>query len=115
MSISKRLAPVLTVGVGLSLALAGCGGSGFNSAQTASTPAAGASASANNNEVSVLIGASGEAETKAVEAAVAAWSAQSGTPAKVIAATELTQQAAQGFASGNPADVLYVSTDALAG
>ena len=113
MKITKRLAPALAVGVGLSIALTGCGGSGFSSNASPSTPAAGQSAEANKNEVSVLIGASGEAEKKAVEDAVAAWSTTSGIPAKVIAATDLVQEAAQGFASGTPADVLYVSTDAL--
>lgn len=114
MKITKRLAQALAVGVGLSLALTGCGGSGFNkAAPSASAPAAGQTAEANKNEVSVLIGASGEAEKKAVEEAVAAWSTKSGVPAKVIAATDLVQEAAQGFASGSPADVLYVSTDGL--
>lgn len=60
------------MGVGLSIALTGCGGSGFSSNASPSTPAAGQSAEANKNEVSVLIGASGEAEKKAVEDAVAA-------------------------------------------
>lgn len=75
----------------------------------------GTSYSPNSNEVSVLIGSSGAAETKAVQDAVAAWSKSSGVPTKVIVASNLTQEAAQGFASGKPADVLYVSTDSFAG
>lgn len=96
MTITKRLAPALAVAVGLSIALTGCGGSGFNSgaAPSASAPAAGQTAEANKKEVSVLIGASGEAEKKAVEEAVAAWSTKSGIPAKVIPATDLVQEAA---------------------
>lgn len=72
-------------------------------------------ASANTNPVSVLIGSSGDAETTAVKEAVAAWSQKSGIKAEVKVASDLTQQATQGFAGGKPDDVLYVSTDALAG
>lgn len=85
------------------------------SSGTAASPSAGGAASANNNPVSVLIGSSGEAETTAVKSAVAAWSQESGIPAEVKVASDLTQQATQGFAGGKPDDVLYVSTDALAG
>lgn len=74
-----------------------------------------AAESANSNPVSVLIGSSGSAETNAVKAAVDAWSKESGIPAEVKVASDLTQQATQGFAGGKPDDVLYVSTDALAG
>lgn len=71
--------------------------------------------SPNSNPVSVLIGSSGSAETDAVKEAVAAWSRQSGVPAEVKVASDLTQQATQGFTGGKPDDLLYVSTDALAG
>lgn len=71
--------------------------------------------SPNSNPVSVLIGSSGTAETDAVTEAVAAWSRQSGVPAEVKVASDLTQQATQGFTGGKPDDLLYVSTDALAG
>jgi len=50
-----------------------------------------------------------------VKAAVAAWSTKSGIQAEVKVASDLTQQATQGFAGGKPDDVLYVSTDQLAG
>jgi multiple sugar transport system substrate-binding protein len=46
---------------------------------------------------------------------VADWSKTSGTQASVIPATDLNQQLAQGFAAKKPADVFYLSTDALAG
>lgn len=74
-----------------------------------------AGGSPNSNPVSVLIGSSGTAETDAVKEAVAAWSKQSGIPAEVKVASDLTQQATQGFTGGKPDDLLYVSTDALAG
>lgn len=92
----------------LSLGLSACGSS---DEPTASTDAG----TANSNPITVLIGSSGDAETKAVQDAVAAWSADSGVSAEVVVASDLTQQATQGFAAGDPADVLYVSTDSFAG
>ena len=94
----------------LGLGLAACGGSGFED-----DPGAGGSDAGSGEGLTVLIGSSGDAETTAVTEAVAAWSEQSGTAAEVIAASDLNQQLSQGFASGSPADVFYLSTDALAG
>ncbi|MEL4506107.1 extracellular solute-binding protein [Luteococcus sp. H138] len=106
---SSALVAALT----LPLALTACGGgSGFDSGDKASGDSSAAAVPApNKNEVSVLIGSSGDAETKAVTEAVKAWSTKSGIPAKVQVAADLPQQAAQGFASGKPADVVYTATD----
>ncbi len=90
------------------LTLTACG-SGFDDSGSTS------SAQDESAPLSVLIGSSGDAETAAVTAAVQAWSDEFGTPATVTAASDLNQQLSQGFASGKPADVFYVSTDALAG
>lgn len=98
----------------VALGLSACGGSSFDD-QASTGPSGGGFPAANTNAVSVLIGSSGEAETKSVEAAVKAWSQESGIAASVIPATDLVQQASQGFAGGNPEDVLYVSTDQFAG
>lgn len=92
-----------------SLALSACG-SGFSP----SGPTKGAITSS-NTALTVMIGTSGEAETAAVKSAVADWSASSGTAASVVAASNLGQQLSQGFAAKKPADVFYLSTDALAG
>ncbi len=94
------------------IALAACS-SGTPAASSSASASGGTSA--NTNPVSVLIGSSGDAETTAVKEAVAAWSKQSGVPAEVKVASDLTQQATQGFAGGKPDDLLYVSTDAFAG
>ena len=95
------------------LTLSACGsGSGFSS-DSATTGGELTSDSAQG--LSVLIGSSGDAETAAVNAAVAAWSETSGTDAEVSVASDLNQQLAQGFAAQRPADVFYLSTDALAG
>lgn len=109
---TSRFVGIVAVTVAAALSLTACGGSDDDGAGGES---AAAFESPNSNTVTVLIGSSGEAETTSVKDAVAAWSKESGIPAEVIPASDLTQQATQGFASGNPADVLYVSTDAFAG
>ena len=93
------------------LALSACG-SGFNSSSSGSSSG---KLTSSKKPLTVLIGSSGPAETTAVTNAVASWSKSSGTGAKVIAASQLDQQLAQGFASGKPADVFYLGTAALAG
>lgn len=96
---------LVAVAVVSALALSACGGgSGFNNAPA--TPGASSAPSANKEKITVLIGSSGQAETDSVKAAVAAWSAKSGTPAEVQVASDLGQQIAQGFASGSPADIM---------
>lgn len=104
----QRLALAITAAS--MLALTACGGSGFTESAEE-----GGEAEATDAPVSVLIGSSGDAETEAVNAAVDAWAEESGVEASVIVASDLTQQLSQGFASGEPADVFYLSTDAFAG
>ena len=105
----RRLAVAITAAS--MLALTACGGSGFDE----SAEEGGGQAEATDAPISVLIGSSGDAETEAVTSAVDAWASESGVEASVIAASDLTQQLSQGFASGEPADVFYLSTDAFAG
>jgi multiple sugar transport system substrate-binding protein len=64
--------------------------------------------------VTALIGSSGPAETYAVNNAAKAWSKLTGNTAKVVVASDLGQQLAQGFASGNPADIFYLGNDQVA-
>ena len=90
------------------LTLSACGGgSGFDDG--------GSSGGSGDGKITVLIGSSGDAETKAVKEAVADWSSESGTDAEVTVASDLNQQLSQGFASSNPPDVFYMSTDQLGG
>ena len=56
----------------------------------------------------MLIASSGDAETDAVTAAAAAWAAESGNSVEVRVATDMNQELAQGFASGNPPDIFYL-------
>lgn len=97
-----------TVGV---LTLAGCG-SGFSGGESSDSSEG---LTSSDDGLSILIGSSGDAETAAVEDAVAAWSEESGIDAEVSVANDLPQQLSQGFAAGTPADVFYLSTDYLAG
>jgi multiple sugar transport system substrate-binding protein len=90
-----------------SLALTACG-SGFDDE-------GGGGEATGDGSLSILIGSSGDAETTAVEEAVAAWSEESGIDAEVQVANDLPQQLSQGFAAGSPPDLFYLAPDALAG
>jgi multiple sugar transport system substrate-binding protein len=76
--------------------------------------ALGAPAKKNAVTLTALIGSSGPAETFAVNNAAAAWSKQTGNKVNVIVASDLGQQLAQGFASGNPPDIFYLGNDQVA-
>ncbi|HEX3678650.1 MAG TPA: ABC transporter substrate-binding protein, partial [Galbitalea sp.] len=95
------------------VALTACGTGFSNGSGSGSSTVNGLTSS--KKALTVLIGSSGPTETTAVTNAVASWSKSSGTGAKVIAASNLDQQLAQGFASGSPADVFYLGTGELAG
>ncbi|GGH34476.1 sugar ABC transporter substrate-binding protein [Microbacterium album] len=101
------------LGIGALLAsgtmvLAACG-SGFDDTADTADPTEG------GGGLTILIGSSGDAETQAVQAAVDAWSQESGVSATVQAANDLPQQLSQGFAAGTPADVFYLAPEAIAG
>ena len=102
---------------GLALAsailLTGCG-SGFSGSDAGSSTGS-SKLTSSDKPLNILIGSSGAAETDAVNQAVAGWSKDSGVKATVTVASDLNQQLSQGFASGSPADVFYLSTDALPG
>lgn len=68
----------------------------------------GSGSGASNKPLTLMFGSSGPAETKAVQAAASAFTKQSGIHVKVIAASNLSQQLAQGFAAGHPPDVFYL-------
>ncbi|WP_288468002.1 extracellular solute-binding protein [uncultured Curtobacterium sp.] len=111
---SRRTARALSAGaiaLTAALSLSACG-SGFSGSGSDSGSGG---LTSSDKSLSVLIGSSGDAETAAVKSAAAAWSKSSGTGVSVQAANNLDQQLAQGFASGKPADVFYVSTSSLAG
>ncbi|WP_158866517.1 sugar ABC transporter substrate-binding protein [Leifsonia sp. AG29] len=109
--ITHRLLAGGAVAAAAALALTACG-SGFGGGSSDSSTG---KLTSSNKALTVMIGSSGDAETKAVNSAVADWSKSSGTKTTVVAASDLNQQLSQGFAAKKPADVFYLSTDALAG
>lgn len=101
-----RATVAFTVAVAGALVLSACSGGGFsNGGSTVSQ-----NASTGPVKLTMMIGSSGTAETKAVEAATAAWATKSGNSVQVIAASDLNQQLGQAFASTSPPDIFY--TDA---
>jgi multiple sugar transport system substrate-binding protein len=99
--ISRRWA-LAAVTAGALVATGACG-SGFDdkssgTAQQSSGPAS----------LQIMIASSGDAETKAVKDAAAAWAKSSGNTANVIPAQDIVQQLGQGLAGSNPPDVFYV-------
>jgi multiple sugar transport system substrate-binding protein len=76
--------------------------------------ALGSRGSADATTITALIGSSGPAETFAVNNAARAWTKRTGIQVNVVVASDLGQQLAQGFASGNPADIFYLGNDQVA-
>jgi multiple sugar transport system substrate-binding protein len=74
----------------------------------------GAPAKSSETTLTAMIATSGPAETNAVNVATAAWSKKTGIKVNVIVASDLGQQLAQGFASGNPPDIFYLGNDQVA-
>jgi multiple sugar transport system substrate-binding protein len=64
--------------------------------------------------LTALIGSSGPAETFAVNNAAKAYTKLTGIQVNVVVASDLGQQLAQGFASGNPPDIFYLGNDQVA-
>jgi multiple sugar transport system substrate-binding protein len=64
--------------------------------------------------LTALIGSSGPAETYAVNNAAKAFTNRTGIQVNVVVASDLGQQLAQGFASGNPPDIFYLGNDQVA-
>ncbi|HWM17877.1 MAG TPA: extracellular solute-binding protein [Microbacterium sp.] len=111
---TRALASAGALVVAGALVLSGCGGSGFDDTGDSGDAGDGGLTSS-DDALSILIGSSGEAETAAVEEAVAAWSAESGVDATVSVANDLPQQLSQGFAAGSPPDLFYLAPEAIAG
>lgn len=92
----KRMLGAAAIAGATALVLAGCGGGSGDS-----TP----------ESLRVLIGSSGDAETNAIQAAADAWSEESGIDVEVVAAANLTEELATGFAGDDPPDLFYMSWD----
>jgi len=99
----RKSALTAVLAAGLLTLAAACGGS-------SGTAAAGSSSlgKPSKTPLTLMFGSSGPAETKAVQAAAAAFTKSSGIKVSVVAASNLVQQLAQGFAGGQPPDVFYL-------
>ena len=98
-------AKTTAIGAALLMMTAACSsGGGFGGGGSTASSGGGAA----TGPLTVLIGSSGPAETKAVTQAAAAFTKQSGIKVTVIAAQNLTQQLAQGFAANQAPDVFYL-------
>jgi multiple sugar transport system substrate-binding protein len=104
-----RGAALAALAAGTLLASAACGG-GFDN----NSPSSGASQQGGKADLQILIGSSGDAETKAVKDAAQAWASSSGNTATVTPAQDLTQQLGQALAGGTPPDVFYVDASRFA-
>jgi multiple sugar transport system substrate-binding protein len=100
----RRLTTAM-LAVGVLVSAAACSSSGGFSSPSS---AAAATTKPNKTPLTLMFGSSGPAETAAVQAAAAAFTKQSGIKVQVIAASDLTQQVAQGFAGNQPPDVFYL-------
>jgi multiple sugar transport system substrate-binding protein len=112
--IRRTRAPLaLVAGLGLMLAAA-CGGgdSGFNSGGGGDSASGGPTSGV---KLTMLIGSSGDAETKAVTDATAAWGQKGGNTVTVTPAKDLTQELTQALAGGTPPDLFYVDASKFAG
>ena len=88
---------------GMVLALALTAGAAFGSRQSGKA-----------TTINALIASSGPAETFAVTAAAKAFTKQTGIQLNIVPASDLGQQLAQGFASGNPPDIFTLGNDQVA-
>jgi multiple sugar transport system substrate-binding protein len=104
---SIRRVAVAGVAAAALLASAACG-SGFSDSKSGSGQQTGPAA------LQILIGSSGDAETKAVQEAASKWAGSSGNTATVTPAQDLTQQLGQALAGANPPDVFYVDAGRFA-
>jgi multiple sugar transport system substrate-binding protein len=111
--IRRTRAPLaLVAGVGLMLAAA-CGGgdSGFSGGDNNSS----GGGATTGVKLTMLIGSSGDAETKAVTDASNTWAGKGGNTVTVTPAKDLTQELTQALAGGTPPDVFYVDASKFAG
>ena len=102
----SRLTATAALATGVLALTAACSSNGGFSSP--SSGAAAATAKPNHTPITLMFGSSGPAETKAVNAAATAFTKQSGIKVQVIAASNLSQQVAQGFAGNQPPDVFYL-------
>src|SRR3569832_671062 len=106
-----RVFLALVAGLGLMLAAA-CGGGDSGISNGGNASGGGATSGV---KLTMLIGSSGDAETKAVDDATAAWAKKGGNTVTVTPAKDLTQELTQALAGGTPPDLFYVDASLFVG
>jgi multiple sugar transport system substrate-binding protein len=96
---NKKAWAAAALALGMAATLGGCSAGG------------GSGGDGDSKKLTVLIGSSGDAETKSVQAAVDAWAADNDTTAEVVVASDLNQQLSQGFAGDAAPDLFYMGWD----
>jgi multiple sugar transport system substrate-binding protein len=109
---ARRRAGLAALALASATVLAACGGGGFE--EEGGNEADGPTGGEGTASLQMLIASSGDAETKAVEDAAAAWAEESGNEVEVVVAQDMTQQLSQGFAGGNPPDLFYLDASLFA-
>ncbi|MGW7468795.1 sugar ABC transporter substrate-binding protein [Streptomyces xantholiticus] len=100
----NRTAAAALVTCAALLAVTGCSSNfGSDNKETAQD-------TSSKQHLTVLIASSGDAETKAVKEAAAAWAQRSGNTVTVDVAKDVNQQLAQSFAGHKPPDAFYVDS-----
>lgn len=106
MTRKSRRAAVSALAVGVLAVAAACGGSGFNGKKQASNEGGGGGSQ--KAPLTLLFGSSGTAETKAIQAAAAAYTKKTGIKVTAEPSQNQVQQLSQGFAANKPPDVFYL-------
>jgi multiple sugar transport system substrate-binding protein len=104
---------VVALSAALMVPVVGTIGGTVASASSSGASAVKLSGATKGVKLTLMFGSSGTAETKAINAAAAAWGKSSGNKVSVISASNFGQQLAQGFAGGTPPDVFYLSSSQL--
>ena len=109
--IRRTRAPLAMLAGAALLLTAACGGSDSGYGDSDDGAAGGATTGV---RLSVLIGSSGDAETKAVSDASTAWAGKGGNTVTVTPAKDLTQELTQALSGGTPPDIFYVDASRFA-
>lgn len=109
----RRMRAGLVLAAGASLLLAtACGGDGFDNDAGGGAATSGPTTGV---KLTMLIGSSGDAETRAVTQASQAWGQKGGNTVTVTPAKDLAQELTQALAGGTPPDVFYVDASRFVG
>src|SRR5829696_4835788 len=109
--IRRTRAPLAFLAGAALLLAAACGGSDSGYGNGEDSAAGGATSGV---QLSMLIGSSGDAETKAVNDATAAWAQKGGNTVTVTPAKDLTQELTQALSGGTPPDLFYIDASRFA-